>query len=241
MKNIPTKEELTSKYGTCFSDLKELSFGVEFPNGDKSVLRPMKPRQYKAFMRTFEGVFKSLGSIGLPTFEILDDKGAVIDTITARDVTPAAKQVWELDGSNKPKLDDAGLKVPKLDEEGKPVMREFPNIRIELDGGDYQEFPRKSIKKKAAGEPEIVKAFEDVVWGNAAEILKVLFPDDANRYSEQYIENHLNVPFLKALIGLVINMNGLDFIIPFMSEFFPAIGLLFGKGQSQKKQTSTIG
>jgi len=232
---------LASKYGTCFTDLKELSFGVEFPNGDKSILRPMKPRQYKQFMRTFEDVFKSLGNVGLPTFEILDDKGAVIDTVTARDVTPAAKQVWELDENNKPKTDEAGLKVPKLDDEGKPVMREFPNIRIELGPNDYQEFPRKLVNKKLAAEGEIVKAFEEVIWGNAAEILKILFPDDKERYSEQYIENNLNVPFLKALIGLVIDMNGLDFIIPFMSEFFPAIGLLFGKTPGQKSPTSTKG
>lgn len=235
-----TKEELKAKYGKSFSGIRDLSFGVEFPDGQKSVLRLMAPSQYKTFVRTFEGVMKQLMSIGLPKFQPLDEKGkSEGEPFKGSDVTPAAKPIWELGEDGKPKIGKDKLKVPKLDEEGMPLMREFPNIRIELDGGDIKEIPRKRIRKILPSEKDLIEALESIVWGNARKMLVILFPEDEGRFSPEYIDAHLNVPFMRTLLDLVIDMNGLDFLLPFLRDFFPALKALFP--ESEKKQTSTTG
>lgn len=239
MAQAPTKEELVKKYGSAFQQIKELSFGVEFPNGDKSILRPLPPKRYKQFMGVLKETMGTLTQIGLPTFDVLDDKGAILESIRGQDVTPAAKPVWELGENGKPKRDESNMKIPVLDDDNMPVMKEFPNVRIELEGDEIRELSRASVKKHSPKEAEIIKALDEVIWGNASQILRILFVDDADRFSNTYIESHLNVPFLKTLLSLVVDMNGLDFIIPFISNFFPLIGLLFGEKDSQKKQTNT--
>lgn len=244
MGKVLTKEELAAKYGTAFQDIRDLSFGVEFPDKQKSVLRPLTPGQYKRFVRTLEGAMAQMIEMGLPTFQLLDTEGKPEgEPFKGKDVTPDPKPVWERDEEGGVKKDEAGLKMPQLDDEGAPILREFPKIRVEVGPEDIREFARNRVKKISATEKEMIAAFESIVWDNAQAILKLLFPEDKSRFTPEYIDRHLNVPFLKTLLSLTADMNGLGFLLPFLKDIFPVLGLMFGQDETKsgKKQTSTTG
>ena len=242
MAKTPTKEELVAKYGTRFTDIKELTFAVDFPNGNKSVMRLMRPSQYKAFMQTLEGAFTLMGHAALSSFQVLDkapadcaddEEPTVLETLKGKNVTKPAQPVWKLDENGEKLKDNDGLPVPELDENGEQVLRPFPNIRIELTNGDIKELPRGRVVEHIPTDTQMLEVFEKAIWDNAAAILKVLFPEDESRFTQKYVDDNLNVPFLKTLFQLVVDMNGLDFLIPFIKDLFPAAGLLLEQGMEK--------
>lgn len=242
----PTKQELQAKYGDRFADIKELSFGVEFPDGQKAILQPLEPVRYNAFMDALKGAVEQLGEIDLDTFEVFksekkegEPEPEVAQKFKGRDVTPPDKVVWELSEDGKPKKDDDGLKIPQLDKEGEIVIRKFPNYRIKtVPDGDLKEFPRKLVHKSEVQAYQVIEMFGKLAWGNAQKILVILFPENKERFTDEYVARHTNVPFLLEVMELTIDMNRLDFMLPFLSDFFPALKYLFpDKMKDAKKQT----
>jgi len=249
MAQTPTKEELVAKYGSAFQGIKDLSFGVEFPDGQKSVLRPLSRSQYRALMQTLEKGIKGLEKAMKSQFDVYDGDIGITDpapkliaTYYGDDVTKPAKPQWILDEDGSIKLDKDGIQVPKCDEYGEQIFVPFPNIRIKVSEEDIKEFPRDRVRVKSASHDALLKAWGQLLWDNAQKILQLVFPDDASRFGDTYIDKQINVPFLITFIELLIDMNGLEFLIPFLTDFFPALGLLFGdRIKKMPKQTQATG
>lgn len=242
MAQTPTKEELVKKYGEAFKELEDLTFGVPFPDKQKYVLRLLTPHQYRKFVAVIQDGLKGLLKTTQTKFEIYDkphdDKqmeAKLLKTISGTDVTRSPKPQWETNEDGSFKKNKDGNKIPIEDEYGQQIMVPFTNIRIEVAPYDIQEYAANKVKRIPPKNREMIKAVENTLWGNAETLLQILFPTESQRFNQQYVDTHLNIPFMFMLFKLVVDMNNLDFLVPFVKDMFPMISELFPQKETEKQ------
>lgn len=241
MAQMPTKEELVKKYGTAFQEIKELSFGVEFPDKQKRVLYLLTPHQYRAFVNTIKAGLQDALKATQTKFEIYDkphseDGAKLLKKIIGNNITEL-KPLWQTDEAGKFKKNEKGKRIPLEDEYGQQAMKAPTNIRIKVGPLDIQEYPANKVKALPPTAGQMLNAADELLWGNARALLQILFPNDSETFTPQYIDTKTNIPFMRMLFRLVIDMNELDFLIPFVKDMFPIVNVLFKKEPEPKKQT----
>lgn len=222
-----TRENLQAKYGAAFHDNREMTFGVEFPDGQKSVLRLLEPARYQQFTRMLTDIIDIFEKMQYPIFQELDENGEPTgDVFEGENVSPAPKPLWERDEAGAIKLDDKGNKIHVKDADGNLMFNAITTVRIKMGEHEIKEFPIERIKQLDRKPSEILVSFESMLWLRTSEILKVLFPDDKERFTREYVDKYINVPFMKTLLALVFDMNGLGFLRPFLMVVSPTLGML---------------
>lgn len=207
-----------------FKEARGKKYEVEFPDGSKAFARTLKPKKVKELKDKFFGIITRLSEAGMVTF-ILNNG----TEIKGADVTAAPKPALApaLDGGGEPVKDAKGkpVMVPVLDEDGMPGVIPRSSTRVQLPDGDYREIkhgdkPTDLKEKCIPTNAEFIDSLLDLVWQNAEAFLKVAFPAQADRFTRSWIDENLDVPFMRALLDLVVELNELEFIVPFFKKMF---------------------
>lgn len=212
------------KWDKKFKEARGKKYEVEFPDGTKATARTLKPKKVKELKDRFFGIITRLSEAGMVTFVLNDGT-----EIKGADVTapPKPKREPLLDGDGKPVNDDKGkpVTVPVLDDGGEPATIPPSSTRVELPDGNFREIkhgdrPIDLKEKRIPTNAEFIDSLLNLVWENAEAFLKVAFPAQADRFSRSWIDENLDVPFMRALLDLVVELNELEFIVPFFKRMF---------------------
>lgn len=130
MSGMLNQEELVKKFDGAFKDANARTFGVVFPDGSKSVMRPLTPRQYKQFMGVIDGSIKGFALIGMTDFETKSG-----EKFKGRELIPTNE-----DGSPK---ELPNIRIELLDGDIKEIPREGV---VKQDKPDNQEYMKRVEK-----------------------------------------------------------------------------------------------
>lgn len=111
-----------------------------------------------------------------------------------------------------------GVELIERDKEGNII--EKPDYRVEVSKGEIQTLPKDSVEEIIRlTDKDLFNKYQDILFKRAADLLQILFPNE-KWITNEYVAEHLHIPFLRAVWDLLIDINRLDDILPFLKKLF---------------------